>query len=112
LIGVNRTSGPGVFNGEWSGRPDDAPPLESALNLSGILVVVPPERLPECAADLETLPGVEVHHADPATGRLIVVQEADDVAAEMAGLTRIKARPHVHLAEMVYHYFAPEGEES
>ncbi|NJD88828.1 MAG: nitrate reductase formation protein NapD [Betaproteobacteria bacterium] len=81
------------------------------LNLSGILVVVPPERIQECAADLSTLPGVEVHHTDPATGRLIVVQEADDVAAEMAGLTAIKARPHVRMAEMVYHYFATEGEE-
>jgi len=82
------------------------------MNLSGILVVVPPERMAECAADLATLPGVEVHHSDPATGRLIVVQEADDVAAEMAGLTAIKARPHVRMAEMVYHYFANEGEES
>ncbi|MCM2329552.1 MAG: chaperone NapD [Lysobacter sp.] len=82
------------------------------MNLSGILVVVLPERLAECAADLSTLPGVEVHHTDPATGRLIVVQEADDVAAEMAGLTAIKARPHVRMAEMVYHYFANEGEES
>ena len=82
------------------------------MNLSGILVVVPPERLADCAADLATLPGVEVHHTDPATGRLIVVQEADDVAAEIAGLTAIKARPHVRMAEMVYHYFANEGEES
>lgn len=81
------------------------------MNLSGILVVVPPERLSECAADLQTLPGVEVHHTDPATGRLIVVQEADDVDAEMAGLIAIKARPHVRLAEMVYHYFANEGDE-
>jgi nitrate reductase NapD len=82
------------------------------MNLSGILVVVPPERLEACAADLSALPGVEVHHTDPATGRLIVVQEADDVDAEMAGLLAIKARPHVRLAEMVYHYFATEGEES
>jgi nitrate reductase NapD len=82
------------------------------MNLSGILVVVPPERLDACIADLETLPGVEVHHTDPATGRLIVVQEAADVDAEMAGLTAIKARPHVRAAEMVYHYFATEGEES
>jgi nitrate reductase NapD len=81
------------------------------VNLSAILVAVPPERLADCAADLETLPGVEVHHTDPATGRLIVVQEADDVDAEMAGLLAIKARPHVRLAELVYHYFATEGEE-
>ena len=82
------------------------------MNLSGILVVVPPERLAECVADLESLPGVEVHHTDPATGRLIVVQEARDVDAEMAGLQAIKARAHVRAADLVYHYFATEGEES
>jgi nitrate reductase NapD len=82
------------------------------MNLSGILVVVPPELLPDCAADLAALPGVEVHHTDPVTGRLIVVQEAIDVDAEVAGLLAIKARPHVRAAEMVYHYFANEGEES
>jgi nitrate reductase NapD len=82
------------------------------MNLSGILVVVHPDRLADCAADLETLPGVEVHHTDPATGRLIVVQEARDVDAEMAGLNAIKARAHVCSADLVYHYFANEGEES
>lgn len=82
------------------------------MNLSGILVVVPPERLADCAADLETLPGVEVHHTDPATGRLIVVQEAADTDAEVAGLLAIKARPHVRAADLVYHYFAHEGEPS
>ena len=71
-----------------------------------------PHRHALAPADLAAIPGVEVHHTDPATGRLIVVQEADDVHAEMAGLMAIKARPHVRLAEMVYHYFATEGEES
>jgi nitrate reductase NapD len=82
------------------------------MNLSGILVVVPPERLADCAADLAALPGVEVHHTDPVTGRLIVVQEARDVEGEVAGLLAIKARPHVRAADLVYHYFANEGEES
>lgn len=82
------------------------------MNLSGILVVVSPERFDDCIADLGTLPGVEVHNTDPATGRLIVVQEAADVDAEIAGLLAIKARPHVRAADMVYHCFANEGDES
>lgn len=81
------------------------------MNLSGILVVVPPSRLEACIDDLASLPGVEVHHADPPTGRLIVVQEAADVEAEMAGLLAIKARAHVLRADLVYHYFATEGED-
>ena len=75
------------------------------MNLSGILVVSAPERLAEVKAALEAVPGVDVHHVDPATGRIVVVQEAPTVEDEVAGLQRLKALPGVVLAEMVYHYF-------
>jgi nitrate reductase NapD len=81
------------------------------VNLSGILVVVPPERISDCIADLGRLSGVEVHHADPATGRLIVIQEAPDIEAEMTGFLAIRQRPHVLCAEMVYHYFAGASQD-
>ncbi len=42
---------------------------------------------------------------DPVTGRFVVVQEAESVDAEIAGLSRLKALPGVTLAEMVCHYF-------
>ena len=78
------------------------------MNLSGILVEAKPERLDELVRQLNGLDGVEVHQADAATGRIIAVQEAPDIHAEIDGLKRIKALPHVILAEMVYHYIADD----
>jgi len=75
------------------------------VNLSGILVVVRPSRVEEAQARLGELPGVEVHHVDPETGRIVVVQEAESVEEEVAALSRIKALKGVMLAEMVYHVF-------
>jgi nitrate reductase NapD len=75
------------------------------MNLSGILVVVPPARVEDATQALNVLPGVEVHHVEPATGRIVVVQEAETVEGEVAALCRIKALSGVMLAEMVYHVF-------
>ena len=73
------------------------------LNISGILVVVPRGKMQLSIEALNALPGVEVHHTDGKTGRIIVTQEADSVQAEIEGLKRIQALPHVVLAEMVQH---------
>jgi periplasmic nitrate reductase NapD len=79
-----------------------------AVNLSGILVVAKPERQDQVVAALNSMEGVEVHQVDAATGRIVAVQEAVDIHAEIDGLKRIKAVPHVIMAEMVYHYLAED----
>ncbi len=81
------------------------------MNLSGILVVAEPGRQTEVATAVAALEGVEVHQLEAASGRMVVVQEATDIHAEIDGLRRIKALPHVVMAEMVYHYFAEDGKE-
>lgn len=78
------------------------------MNLSGILVIAAPGRFDEALAALATLPGIEVHHADAATSRAVVVQEAPTVDAEVEGLRRIQALPPIASAELVYHYFADD----
>lgn len=78
------------------------------MNLSGILVVTKPEHMEAVVSGLADLPGVEVHHTDPASGRIIAVQEAPSIDDEVAGLKRIKGLPHVVLAEMAYHYFGDD----
>ncbi len=78
------------------------------MNLSGILVVADRGRQAEVIAALDAMAGVGVHHVDQPTGRLIAVQEAEDINAEVEGLRRIKALPHVIMAEMVYHYIAED----
>lgn len=80
------------------------------MNLSGILVIVPPETIGEGIARLQALPGVEVYHHDPENGRIVVVQEAKTIEDEVKGLKHIKSLPQVILAEMVYHYFAEDGQ--
>lgn len=74
------------------------------MNLSGIVVTTTAEHLHAVAAALASLPGVEVHRADE-TGRIVVVQEAAHVGAEIESFERIRALPHVVGAELVYHYF-------
>ena len=54
---------------------------------------------------LDSLEGVDVHQHDPASGRIIITLEAEDVTGEVEGLKRIKALPDIVLAEMVYHFF-------
>lgn len=78
------------------------------MNLSGILVVTPPAQLDECLFALNRLPGVEVHHLERESGKIVAVQEAVTIEAEIEGLRRIKALPQVAVAEMVYHYFAED----
>lgn len=78
------------------------------MNLSGILVIARPEWQGQVVEALNALEGVEVHQVDEKTGRIIAVQEAPDIHSEIDGLKRIKAVPHVIMAEMVYHYIADD----
>jgi len=84
-------------------RPQDANG-ETNMNLSGILVVTQPENMTPVAQALNDLEGVEVFHTDPASGRFVIVQEAQSVNDEIAGLKRIKKLPNIIMAEMVHHY--------
>ena len=78
------------------------------MNLSGILVMAQPDRQGQVVAALNALDGVEVHQVDEATGRIVAVQEAQNIHEEIEGVKRIKALPHVIMAEMVYHYLAED----
>lgn len=80
------------------------------MNLSGILVTAEPARLHAVLAHLALLPGVEVRQFDADLGRIVVVQEAADVAAEMDSFLRIRGLPHVVNADLVCHYFGDEWE--
>ena len=80
------------------------------MNISGILVVVPPQRVVSTIERLRALPGIEVHHVDATSGRIVITQEAASISAEVEGLKRIRVLPHIILAEMSYHYFEEDGE--
>ena len=80
------------------------------MNISGILVITPPEETSNTCERLNALDGVDVHFVDGQTGRIVVTQEAESIKAEVDGLKRIRALPHIILAEMSYHNFEDDRE--
>jgi nitrate reductase NapAB chaperone NapD len=80
------------------------------MNLSGILVTAEPAALASVLADLAALPGVEVSQCDASLGRIVIIQEATDVGAEVAGFSRIRSLPNVINADLVCHYFGDGAE--
>ncbi len=80
------------------------------MNLSSILIVTESHHLDSCITQLNSLPGVSVHFSDIESARIVIIQEAESINAEVDGLKRIKALPHVLFAEMIYHYFENDTE--
>ena len=71
------------------------------MNISGIAVTTHPEWVAEVAQSLSGIEGVEVFQTDVASGKLVVIQEAPSVGAEVEGFKRIRALPHVLAVEPV-----------
>lgn len=78
------------------------------MNLSGILVTAAIDQVERVANSLASIEGLTVDRIDYAGGRIVVVQEAPDIGAEIAGFTRIRALPHVLSADLVCHYFGDQ----
>lgn len=78
------------------------------MNLSGILIISTPSEIDKLIDKLNAMPGIEVHHIDRDSSRLIIVQEAEAIHDEVNGLKMIKKLPGIVLAEMVYHYIADD----
>ena len=73
------------------------------MNISSLLIHVQPQRAEHVCAQLEQLPGVEVH-AVTAEGRLIVtVEKGDDLEMERA-VEQLGAIPGVDATTLVYHH--------
>ena len=80
------------------------------MNISGILVVVSPQRVESMVKQLNGLDGIDVHHIDAPTGRIVITQEAESIKDEVDGLKHIQALPGIILAEMSYHNFEDDSE--
>lgn len=78
-------------------------------SIAGLLVRTVPDDVTAVAARLSALPGVEVHHREDATGRLVITLETVDNDDEREGLERLRGQAGVVSAELVYHYVAPPG---
>ena len=80
------------------------------MNISGILVIVSPQRVDSMVDQLNGMDGIDVHHIEATTGRIVITQEAESIAEEVEGLKRIRALPGIILAEMSYHNFEEDQE--
>jgi nitrate reductase NapD len=80
------------------------------MNISGILVVVAPEKVDSTIESLNAMDGIDVHHIDRPSGRIVITQEAEAIHDEVDGLKRIRALPGIILAEMSYHNFEEDAE--
>lgn len=80
------------------------------MNISGILVVVAPEKVNSTVETLAALQGIDVHHIDQPSGRIVITQEAEAIHDEIDGLKRIRDLPGIVLAEMSYHSFEEDTE--
>lgn len=78
------------------------------MTVSGVLVICRRESLADVTGAVGTLPGVEVHHVDPA-GRLVLTIEAPTTDGCAARLRAVQALPNVLSAEMAAHVFEDEG---
>jgi nitrate reductase NapAB chaperone NapD len=100
---------PGYFSHiEQSSTIRAAAGRRTRMNISGILVVADTDHIDTVLAQLAALDGFEIAQCDRAGGRIVVVQEAPHVGAEVAGFSRIRALPHVLSADLVCHYFGDE----
>lgn len=83
--------------------PDESAGVGTAINISGLLLHVHPDRAEAVRAHLLQMPGIEVHAMSP-EGRLVVTLEnASD--REMADtFARVQALPHVLSASLIYHH--------
>lgn len=82
-------------------------PAQEVFSVAGVLVTTRPSCLPGVVSALSSVPGVEVHHQDPATGRLVVTLERPTIADQETGLSVIQGLAGVMGAALVFHYFAP-----
>jgi len=81
---------------------------DAPINISGIKVGVRPADFEHVRAAIARLPGTEITAAEPAAGRLAVVQERPTLDEQARGLRRMQAIPGVYYAELVCHYQEPE----
>ncbi len=79
------------------------------MHTSGILVLSHPADVTSCVDALESLPGVEVHHVEEDTGRMIVVLETASLEEQENGLRKIQQLEKVLTAALVNYRFNPES---
>lgn len=77
------------------------------MHYSGVVVLARSGALDGCAAEIDTIDGVDVCLRDERRGRLIAVLESRDARGQEDLLDRIRRAKGVMGAALVYHYVDP-----
>jgi nitrate reductase NapD len=81
------------------------------MNISGIVVHASPDKIEMVRAQLEKIPGVEVHAAS-AEGKMVVTIEKPSDREITEIFDEIGKTSGVLSTAMVYHHFEPDTEEA
>ena len=87
-------------------------PQAGQYSIAGVVVRSRAVDVPQVAARLARFPGVDVHHIEASTGRVVITLEADqqdhdEGTGHEAQLERVRRDPGVLGAELIYHYVEP-----
>lgn len=79
------------------------------MNISGIVVHAHPDTIDQVRAQLEQIPGVEVHAASPEGKMVVTIEKPNDreITDLFEEIGRIQG---VLSTAMVYHHFEPDSE--
>jgi nitrate reductase NapD len=79
---------------------------QTEVHISSMVVLTRPENLQSVKADIERLPGVEVH-GESETGKLVIVLESDRQTYITDVIETISHFENVLSAALVYHQIVP-----
>lgn len=83
------------------------PSQAGQFSIAGVVIRSRLVDVSQVAVCLAGLPGVDVHHVEASTGRLVITVETDGLDDDEARLERVRREPGVLSAELVYHYVEP-----
>jgi nitrate reductase NapD len=83
--------------------PSPESPQHPVRHYAGVLIAVDPARLTEVRQTLDSMPGIAVHHLDPASGRCVAVLESADRTQGEQLFDAVRRLAHVRSVDLVYH---------
>jgi nitrate reductase NapD len=83
--------------------------MGNPLHIASLLVHCRPEWLAAVKANLQLLPGLELHQ-ETTNGKLVVVLEAEHESRILAAIDHIQQLPGVLNAALIYHEELLEGD--
>ncbi len=79
------------------------------MELAGLIVRAQPAYLSKLQRTLVSVPGLEIHHADP-SGRIIITLEQDTSSALSSSMSKLQAIDNILSISLVYQHSETDDE--